>query len=478
MRKILIRIAFVFLALIVALAAWLALQWLPPRPKLVVSRETTWITEPLLPDGTVDYEAAWRAEHSAGVTPENNAAPLLLAMLGADLAQFSEAERAALPNDIPRFVDFDRWKYDHEKSSPTEPHAEHIGPDEALGALESGKVDSAGARLVGLWLDAISACLPQIERAVTLDHFFVPGEFRELAATWQLFEIYRALRGSAAVSFASGDAAAGFDHLRSGLRLARLQRSLGIHVHLFAAEDGEAWMWTSALRSARREGRVSAAVARDLIRAADPTDTDARLLICITSERIRLLGALAVARSMSESKPSLFGELFARTDPNRTTRCWNEWMDRIEAACCTGSWSERFERVGRIQQQLVEASVAAESPWTLLSRDAVGDAGVDVIAKIISRESFEVMVPSTLGSERALIELAALAYATETGHDPKTSDDLTPLLFASSWRDRVTHSTVDFERAPDGTLVAHGPLTELQERFEQWQKEPVSTRAR
>jgi hypothetical protein len=42
--------------------------------KIVVSRETTYFTEPLDADGNVDYLAALNRRFSAGVTPENNAA--------------------------------------------------------------------------------------------------------------------------------------------------------------------------------------------------------------------------------------------------------------------------------------------------------------------------------------------------------------------------------------------------------------------
>ena len=51
-----------------------------PRPRITISKETTYLTGPLRPDGYVDYVAALNAELSRGVTPENNAAvPLMLA---------------------------------------------------------------------------------------------------------------------------------------------------------------------------------------------------------------------------------------------------------------------------------------------------------------------------------------------------------------------------------------------------------------
>jgi type II secretory pathway pseudopilin PulG len=48
-----------------------------PRPKIVNSRQTTYITSPLRPTGLPDYEEFLRQKLRNGVTPENNAAVLL-----------------------------------------------------------------------------------------------------------------------------------------------------------------------------------------------------------------------------------------------------------------------------------------------------------------------------------------------------------------------------------------------------------------
>ncbi len=53
-----------------------------PKPKITISKETTYITEPVREDGYVDYQAALNARLGKGVTPENNAAVLLLKAFG------------------------------------------------------------------------------------------------------------------------------------------------------------------------------------------------------------------------------------------------------------------------------------------------------------------------------------------------------------------------------------------------------------
>ncbi|MEX0715464.1 MAG: hypothetical protein WD066_02710 [Planctomycetaceae bacterium] len=58
-----------------------------------VSKETTYITEPLRPDGSPDYVAYLDATMSRGITPENNAAVLYLKAIGP--GEIPEEKRAA-----------------------------------------------------------------------------------------------------------------------------------------------------------------------------------------------------------------------------------------------------------------------------------------------------------------------------------------------------------------------------------------------
>ena len=73
---------FVWLAIAVgcfvaAVVGWVALQTLVPAPPIAVSRQTTYITEPLGPDGLPNYKRYVLEKYRDGATPENNAAVLL-----------------------------------------------------------------------------------------------------------------------------------------------------------------------------------------------------------------------------------------------------------------------------------------------------------------------------------------------------------------------------------------------------------------
>lgn len=74
----------------------------PPKLKVTVAKETTYITEPLRPDGYPDYFAALNQRMSAGVTPENNAAVLLVRAMGPP----DQLKSSGTPRDSKRAAAF------------------------------------------------------------------------------------------------------------------------------------------------------------------------------------------------------------------------------------------------------------------------------------------------------------------------------------------------------------------------------------
>jgi hypothetical protein len=97
-----------------------------PSPlKFTVSKETTFLTEPLRPDGRIDYLKAMNDRLSAGVTPENNAAIELIEALG-PVCLFEKNRRETLAHlglaDLPEHGDYLVSLHDFHK-------ANHVGKD-------------------------------------------------------------------------------------------------------------------------------------------------------------------------------------------------------------------------------------------------------------------------------------------------------------------------------------------------------------
>ncbi len=99
------------------------------RPNIAVSRETTYVLEPLRPDGFVDYLGAINRRCSEGVTPENNAALSFCQAFGPKLIGKATRRRffdalgmGGLPDNGPYFVACDDFfqQYHGLKSSTLE----------------------------------------------------------------------------------------------------------------------------------------------------------------------------------------------------------------------------------------------------------------------------------------------------------------------------------------------------------------------
>lgn len=86
-------------------------------PAVIVSPETTYVTEPLAADGLPDYVAAVNRHFGRGVTPENNAAVLLLEALGPQsLDVFPPRVYAQLGtqpprSDLPTFISWESFAH-------------------------------------------------------------------------------------------------------------------------------------------------------------------------------------------------------------------------------------------------------------------------------------------------------------------------------------------------------------------------------
>lgn len=72
----------------------------PPVATLAISRETTWITEPLRADGTPDYAEWITRKYARGITEGNNAAPAIMAV-GTSTAPTPDEWKAALLKPWP-----------------------------------------------------------------------------------------------------------------------------------------------------------------------------------------------------------------------------------------------------------------------------------------------------------------------------------------------------------------------------------------
>jgi hypothetical protein len=252
------------------------------------------------------------------------------------------------------------------------------------------------------------------------------------------------------------------------MRLARFEAEVGVVNFLLVGFEAEKSLALAALIQARRAGRFPAAGLRALIDADDPSGVEPRIREFRRFSRRRTLELLSgLPREGADLSPAFkwSGALISRLDPNVVLRRQNRWFDReLEILLADAAWEERLRRLSDFRDELLETRRSAErwhAPQLVWrSPDTAGRILFDAHFLDPAEVPAYVIRP-LLWTDRALIELAALVFATENGRDPAASDELTPSIFATPWRDRVTGSAVAFHRDRDGWLVADGPVVEL-----------------
>ena len=151
MKRILRNKWFWVLAVLVATGLFVIWIGWPKHYDLTVSYETTRLTGPLFPDGTVNYVAALNEMYGEGVTPDNNAAILLLQAFGPEMlddrVRSVTLKRLGVPPLSPDAIVFrplyDLIEEELEKNAPPETAEEDPPNYAAMAQAELRAVGSA-----------------------------------------------------------------------------------------------------------------------------------------------------------------------------------------------------------------------------------------------------------------------------------------------------------------------------------------------
>jgi hypothetical protein len=213
-------------------------------PALTISRETTFILQPLRADGTPDYVAWLDKEYGTGVTPENNAALPLMRLF-----------RIEVPEEIRRLMGAGptapaagaMWMRGLPAWGDLQAHLESQADAETglvpgVGALpeafdaactkqwmraQRAPWNASDAPLIAAWLRANEAALAEIEAAANRSRFWIPvprdlSRHTSMPSMLPYRQAVHALRMRALLALAGGDVKSAQRDIVTGLRLASL----------------------------------------------------------------------------------------------------------------------------------------------------------------------------------------------------------------------------------------------------------------
>jgi hypothetical protein len=461
-RRRRIRWWMIVLALLIAFLAW---NYWPRDPEpIIIGPDTTYVEGPLREDGTVDYVAHINQKYSQGVTPENNAAPLLVKALGSDLLPeeqrdymlrtlgLTRAEADAPPN----FVDWhDRQKVLPARApatAPADPSAmtpEEIAAAEEQQALDEMDLEDATEAMhegevhpdLEPWLDANAEALELIEQATRREKYYIPSVGDHVwALPLPFLPRYRLVgftfTARAALRQHSGDLAGAWQDVMTTHRLARLIQQAPSLIEQLVAVVIENSATEASTRLAA-DDRLGADLARQMLADLKQLKPVGRSLESIDSiERLTLLDAIAYLYrgGTFDDLETLGSEPSRRSRPididyNAVLRRANGVYDQMMAEMRKPFYEPRQDNFTPLLSDSYRLNIVLTKIGGRLGRrrrtEAIGDVLIGFLLPSLNRAALlEGKAQCGFALEKLAVALAV--YKHDNGQYPDKLDELSP----------------------------------------------------
>ena len=444
-----------------------------PRVLVTISKETTYITEPLRADGYPDYIAALNQRLSKGVTPENNAAALFWKALGPHEINKDCRERFFQMLGIPPLPE--KGDYFVTSGAQVTRHAKQDNPESATPAEDMTKalfdqMQTAMKRpwskrefpVWAEWLETnekpIALVVEGCQRPRRYEPLISgPGNKGMLIAcllpgAQESRECARALLMRAMFRLKEGKVDEAWSDLLNCHRLARLTDQGSTLVDGLVAITIEA-MAQAGDRALLQHAKLTAeqiAKMRDdldklphLFKMVDRLDVAERFTFLDCTSMIAREGPTGMNKLMGGGTAketgimeSLMNSLAKSSiDWDIILRMGNSWYDRLVAAGSKPTRAERLKAIGKLDNDLREMAKSAKDP-TSIALSLLGNPRT-AISERIGQIQIALLLPAssavqeaedrtTMQSEMNKLAFALAAYHVDQGSYPARLADLVP----------------------------------------------------
>ena len=447
--------------------------WLWPRTyELTVSRETTVVLGPLNPDGTVNYVAALNQMYGEGVTPENNAAVLLLRAAGPKLFGRGRPRRVlkelgieALPKSGNYFVHLGKFVSGLQAREPTTSEGikelrerAHIELRKAI----RGPWSADDYPVIAKWLQANAKPLSMVISATRRPRYHFPfisdsdppilmdvvrpsvGIYRDIARAVAARAMLHA--GEGRIDEAVADT----------LACHRLGRLLGQGARLVdklvgVLAEGTASEASAALATG---GKLTAAQARRFFAKLDalapiPDVADA----VDNSERFFVLDVVGMQARGSWTARYGYDGLKINVDWDELLRKLNYWYDMQVAAMRKPTFAERAAAAASFEAASTKHidALTRRGKWRL-GRGNLGDSLFMILFCTFTDTRFKQDVTS-MRFRLAMVAVALAACKAEKGGYPDKLSELEPGYFKKLPQDLFAEGPLTYRRVGKGYLL-------------------------
>lgn len=443
-----------------AFLIWQAAQFLfGSKPQ--VGRETTFVTGPMKPDGSIDYPAALHERLSEGLKPEDNAAILIDRAFGLDIlspqlrSQYLDWIGAEPPADKDSFVvsQSELMQRKSKEAGPAPELNEKMYAEFARVQRQPwNRIDSP---LAAEWLDMNAKPLELIEQATRRSRYYSPfvtstGLLEAESTVQNLRESIRLLTARAMFRLGADDVEGAWSDLLAGHRLAEL-----VSQHSSTSIN---YMVAIAVNSVAAQGDA-ALIAHGLsLEQAEK---------CLEEfDRVPPFGSLADALNEGDRFTSLDASFQMVSqmymDLNTMLRDTNRTYDEIIAAMKILNVTKRRQALEGIDQETKTRIARARKPLRLIAgliintrrtiTRNIGDVllGNLMPAFVIANSA---QVRNQIRRDEIRIGFSLAAFHADHGKYPQTLDELAPKYLAEVPLDQYTEKPLVYVPREDGFLI-------------------------
>ncbi len=462
----------------------------PPKPKLPLGKDTTFVTGPLDKHGYIDYEAALNAELSKNVSRDNNAMVLLMEVLGPapeggdglPPAYFKWLDIPPLPPQGDYFIS--QHKYVHDQLGITGDKLEALYEVRYQLSQRPWKADDCPP--LAEWLKANEKHLAKVAQAVRRPEYFNPlvthrleGESSNLIgallpSVQKCRELSLALTMRAMLNLQAQKFDRAWDDILTSYRLGRLisrgatllESLVGYGICLTAANAT-----ITFIEHANLEAQQALAHLRELQQLppfpslAEKIDLSERMIGLDSLQMIRRGGPGALKGVVGEIEQPMPDAMKAleSLDWAVTMQTVNKWYDRLAAALRQKDRAAREKEFQKIEDdfQTIKKELANEEK---IKQRLDGPEAGPVVAKSIANTLMSLLAPAirklSAAQERALqvadnvlIAFALAAYQKDHGKYPERLTDLAPTYLPQVPKDLFSDQPLIYRRTAQGYLL-------------------------
>ncbi|HEX4414869.1 MAG TPA: hypothetical protein VH107_14640 [Lacipirellulaceae bacterium] len=488
------------------LAALFIFQLFGPSPAIIVSRQTTFITEPLRSNGLPDFNRHLLNVYRDGVTPENNAAALLWPALWPgelDPPQYAMVAKELGLSTVPQKSDAAQFTYRYIRGMVNAEYTQIQSHTRGSSTAEAGNTDDNRLNEIEARFDKLSDRIygrpwtsreiPQMAKWVhdnqkpldmmveashrsrcyfpsptLLENQNEPVTYILLPGQQTAREAARSLVVRAMWNIGEHHNAEAWRDLLAIHRLGRLMAQGPLLIEQFVG-FAMAGIGRDGTLQLLHEGNLSPEDARIVMRdlaalpsfsnVADMLDNSHRLFLI--DNVIQFSRKNMDARSMDQlklSQPIRFAN-HLNVDWNVVLRKGNEYFDRYTKAARLPTYAARRQALRQINKELAGATMEPSTASLIASAINPSERSKTVAAALVGA-----MMPAVdaavYAQERTNANLevlrlaAALAvYRADHKNYPDKLDDLVPTILAKLPVDLFTASPFKYKRIDDGYLL-------------------------